>query len=98
MYSLDVSPGEDFESAKQTVGTRIRKRREKLKLSQEALAEMARVDRKHMSRIESGKVEAGFWTLNRIAIALQTTTAAFVRGLKWDPETDKYGHPKKDSD
>jgi transcriptional regulator with XRE-family HTH domain len=89
-----VSFDGDFESAKKTVGERIRRRRKKCGLSQEELAASALVDRRHMSDIETGKTEPGFWTLTRIAGVLDTTASALLKGLKWNPESDKYGRPK----
>jgi transcriptional regulator with XRE-family HTH domain len=85
----------DFESAKKVLGSRIRRRRDKLGLSQEELAALALVDRRHMSDIETGKAEPGFWTLTRICSVLDTTTPMFLRGLKWDPDSDKWGRPKE---
>ena len=87
-----VSFAGDFESAKRTVGERIRRRRKRCGLSQEALADLALISRKSMSEIETGKVQAGFWTLMRIATVLDTTAPMLLRGLRWDPESGKFGH------
>lgn len=84
----------DFESAKKTVGARIRRRREKRDWSQEELASRALINRKGISEIETGKVQAGFWTLTRIATVLDTTVPTLLRGLRWDPESDRFGRPK----
>jgi transcriptional regulator with XRE-family HTH domain len=91
-----VSFDGDFESAKKTVGERIRSRRKKCGLSQEELAASALIYRTHMSDIETGKTEPGFWTLMRIASVLDTTAPRLLTRLKWDPESDKYGRPKSD--
>jgi len=93
-----VAAGEDFESAKKIVGSRIRNRRKRRGLRQETLADLAKVDRKHMSSIETGKVEPGFWTLTRIATVLDTTPSTFLRGVKWGPDKDKYGLPTEEAE
>lgn len=58
-------------------------------MSQEDLATIAQVDRKHMSTIENGKAEPGFWTLTRIAGALETTQTQFLKGLSWTPDKER---------
>jgi transcriptional regulator with XRE-family HTH domain len=88
LYSYGVGAAEDFQEAKKLVGSRIRRRRKKLGMNQERLAELANVDRKHMSTIENGNAEPGFWTLTRIAGALGTTPTQFLRGLTWTPEEE----------
>ena len=57
----------------------------KIGLSQENLARLARVNRSHMSDIETGKTEPGVWTVIRIAGVLGTTSSQLLRGLKWTP-------------
>jgi transcriptional regulator with XRE-family HTH domain len=85
----------DFEAIKKIVGSRIRSVRKKRGISQEELAASASVDRKHMSEIETGKVQVGIWTLMRIAGVLEITAPTLLRDLKWNPESDKWGHPKE---
>jgi transcriptional regulator with XRE-family HTH domain len=80
-----VSSAGDFERFKQAVGGRIQRRRKELGLTQERLAEIAEVDRKHISSIETGKAEPGTWTVFRIAGALQTTDTLLMAGLSWVP-------------
>jgi transcriptional regulator with XRE-family HTH domain len=91
-----VSFDGDFESAKKKVGERIKRRRERRGWSQEELAARALINRKGVSEIENGKVQAGFWTLTRIATVLDTTAPMLLRGLRWDPESDRYGRPRTD--
>ena len=52
------------------VASRIRKKREKLSWSQEYLAHKAKVDRKTVSRIESGQYNAYWRTILTILAAL----------------------------
>jgi DNA-binding XRE family transcriptional regulator len=52
-------------------------------MSQEKLADLAEVDRKHMSSIETGKVEPGVLTLSRIAGVLETTVGQLMRKVTW---------------
>ena len=86
MYLFVVGSAQDFQKAKTLVGARIRRQRKKLGINQEDLATKALVDRKHMSSIENGKTETGFWTLTRIASVLETTPGKLVRGLTRDPD------------
>ena len=52
------------------VGQTIRKLRHRRKLSQEALASKAGIDRSYLSEIESGYKSAGLVVLDQIASAL----------------------------
>ncbi len=54
-------------------GKVIRKRRLKLKLSQEAFAEKAEIHRTYVSAIELGKVDIGIGVAYKIAVALNTS-------------------------
>jgi transcriptional regulator with XRE-family HTH domain len=90
-----VSSKEELKEVKSLVGERIRRRRKRLGMSQEKLAELAEVDRKHMSSIETGKAEPGVWTMSRIAGALETTTGALMRNVTWVPGEDGPGHMKR---
>ena len=51
-------------------GTAIRRRREKLGLSQEEFADQAGVHRTYISSIELGKVSVGIEVANHLALAL----------------------------
>jgi transcriptional regulator with XRE-family HTH domain len=53
------------------VGSAIRDRRRALGLSQEALADAARIDRSHMGKIERGERNVTILNLVRIATALE---------------------------
>lgn len=54
-------------------GKVVRKRRLKLKLSQEAFAEKAEIHRTYVSGIELGKVDIGIGVACKIAYALNTS-------------------------
>ena len=52
------------------IGNRIRKQRQKLRITQEKLAEMAELSVQHMSGIENGKTKFSFQSILRIANVL----------------------------
>jgi len=79
------SPEEEAKRVKRILGARISRRRDKLGLNQEELAHLAKVDRSHMSSIETGKTEPGVWTLMRIAGVLETTSGTLLKSLKSTP-------------
>jgi DNA-binding XRE family transcriptional regulator len=82
----------DAETFKKVVGGRIQARRKKLGLTQEELARLAEIDRKHMSSIETGKAEPGLWTFARIACALRMPTSELLDDLIWVPGDHGPGH------
>ena len=61
-----------MESNLESMGRRIRETRNSQQISQEALADMAGVDRSHMGFIERGKKDIRVSTLFKIARALKT--------------------------
>lgn len=56
----------------------MRARRKELALSQEALADLAGVDRSHMGKIERGERNVTLLNIERIAAALKTTPSALL--------------------
>jgi transcriptional regulator with XRE-family HTH domain len=62
---------------KQKVGTRIRELRHKSKLSQEALAYQADLDRTYMTDVENGRRNISIENLEKIIIALNITIPDF---------------------
>jgi transcriptional regulator with XRE-family HTH domain len=80
-----MSPDEEAKQVKKILGARISRRRDALGLNQEELAQLAKVDRSHMSSIETGKTEPGVWTLMRIAAVLETTSGQLLKNLKSTP-------------
>ena len=61
------------------LGGLIRKYRQKLKLSQETLAEKADIHRTYVSDIELGKVEISVTVASRIAKALNLSLSRLVK-------------------
>jgi transcriptional regulator with XRE-family HTH domain len=86
-----VGGGGDRESYKHVLGGRIRGLRKERGFSQEKFADIAEVDRKHISSIETGKAEPGSWTLMRIAGALEVSIGLLMAGLAWVPSDDGPG-------
>jgi transcriptional regulator with XRE-family HTH domain len=80
-----VSSAGDLERVKSVVGTRIRSRRLELGLNQEEVANLAELDRKHISSIETGKTVPSIWTLIRIAGALGIPSYHLIKDLAWVP-------------
>jgi DNA-binding XRE family transcriptional regulator len=76
-----VGQGGDREIIARTVGERIRQQRRQLNLTQEDVANIASLDRKHISSIETGKNVPGIHTLIRIARALQVPAEQLIEGL-----------------
>ena len=63
-----------------TLGENIRRRRESLELSQEALAHSADVDRSYLGAVERGERNITFLVLCRIARALNIDVGLLVKG------------------
>jgi transcriptional regulator with XRE-family HTH domain len=60
----------------------VRRKREKLGLSQEQFAERANVHRTYISSIELGKVSVGIEVANEVATALRMRLSDLVRGAE----------------
>lgn len=73
------------------VGERIREQRKRRGLTQERLAEVAELDRKHIGTIESGKTEPRIGTLVRIAGALDIRIEELVADLVFTPSEHSAG-------
>lgn len=63
-------------------GKVVRRRREKLGLSQEEFADKAGMHRTYISSIELGKVDAGMEMGRKIASALGTTLTHLIRNTE----------------
>jgi DNA-binding XRE family transcriptional regulator len=85
----------DAENFKSVVGGRIRSRRKELGMTQEDLAGLAEINRKHVSSIETGRADPGLWTFTRIAGALEMPVHSLVQGLTWIPSERTRGHLKQ---
>lgn len=61
------------------VGARIRELRLKMKISQEALANIAEIDRTYMTSVENGKRNISIINLEKIVKALETDFTTFFK-------------------
>jgi transcriptional regulator with XRE-family HTH domain len=59
------------------IGDRIRELRKEKNLSQEALANLAEVDRTYMTKVENGKRNVTVKIIEKIILALETDFATF---------------------
>ena len=66
-------------SFQQTFGAAVRRRRHKLRLSQEDFAEHAGIHRTYVSKIEAGKVDVGLAVAHRLAKALGTQLSKLIK-------------------
>ena len=64
---------------RQDFGMAIRRRRHKLKLSQEDFAELANIHRTYVSSIELAKVDMGIGVAYKIAKALNTPLSKLLK-------------------
>ena len=62
------------------VGNRIRGLREAKNLSQEEFADLCKINRSHMGKIERGEVNTGVATLFAITLKLKVSLAVFFEG------------------
>jgi transcriptional regulator with XRE-family HTH domain len=60
-------------------GVVVRKRRHKLRISQEEFAEKANIHRTYVSAIELGKVDIGLGVSHKIARALNTPLSTLIK-------------------
>jgi transcriptional regulator with XRE-family HTH domain len=61
------------------VGARIRELRLQMKISQEALANIAEIDRTYMTSVENGKRNISIINLEKIVKALNTDLTTFFK-------------------
>lgn len=64
------------------IGSAIRKRRERLGLSQESFAEKADIHRTYVSDIELGKVDISISILLKLCKALKTTPSKIFKNIE----------------
>lgn len=60
------------------LGLTVSARRKELKLSQEALAHLAGIDRSHMGKIERGERNVTLLNIEKISAALKTTPSVLL--------------------
>lgn len=71
-----------------TFGRVIRKRRERMELSQEAFADKAGVHRTYISSIERGKVQVSIGIAMQLANALETRLSVIWRDIEKQDQAD----------
>ena len=74
------------------VGEKIRLARVNMRLTQEELAELARLNRVTVAKYEAGKVEPGAQALSRIADALEVTVDELL-GRSDEPQQPRQATP-----
>lgn len=74
-----VSGDNDPDGTLRKIGEAIRHVRKAQRLSQEALADSARIDRSHMGRIERGERNVTLLNLKRISDALRLPMSEILR-------------------
>jgi transcriptional regulator with XRE-family HTH domain len=62
-------------------GRALRRRREKLGVSQEAFADMCRLDRTYIGGIERGERNVALVNIEKIAVALRLSVPDLFRGV-----------------
>ena len=73
-----VSDKSDVERTLMKLGDAIRAERQRLEMSQEALADAAKIGRTHMGEVERGKRNVSFLALVRIAKAMKVSPSEIV--------------------
>lgn len=74
-------PAQEKNPALKRFGTNVRAIREKRELSQEALAEIADLDRTYIGGLERGERNATLASIFRIAKALKTSVSELCEGI-----------------
>lgn len=74
------------------IGSRIRTRREELRLTRERLAEMAEVSVTFLAQIETGKKNMTTNTLYRVAVALDMSADYILFGINRYPDNTGFSH------
>ncbi|MCA3739012.1 MAG: helix-turn-helix transcriptional regulator [Phenylobacterium sp.] len=73
-----VADTSDHERALGKLGDAIRARRQALKMSQEALADAAGINRTHMGEVERGKRNISFMSVVKIAKAMDARASDLI--------------------
>lgn len=73
-----VADTSDHERALGKLGDAIRARRQALKMSQEALADAAGINRTHMGEVERGKRNISFMSVVKIARAMDARASDII--------------------
>jgi transcriptional regulator with XRE-family HTH domain len=90
---------DDFDShVKRQLGRRIKRRRQFLELSQEALAERAAIHRTQISLFEHAERMPLTSTLIKLAAALEVSVEQLVTGIDWNVAPLWVGRPEMRGD
>lgn len=73
-----VAGHSDHSGVLAALGSAVRERRRELQMSQEALADAAKIDRSHMGRIERGERNVTMLNMVRIAHALDLSLTNLI--------------------
>ena len=73
------------ETVRKKLGLAIRQVRRKRRISQEALAKRARLNRSYLTGVETGKRNPTLQTISRLAVALGVPIADFFRVRRSKP-------------
>ena len=71
-----------FKNIPKELATTIRKKRKRLNLSQEEVADRSEIDRSYINRIECGKVSLSVVVAYRIAKALNTSLSRIIKEVE----------------
>jgi len=83
VYSIiTMSPKIKLEKINEELATAFRKKRNKLRKSQEEVADKAEIDRSYFSEIECGKVSVSVGIAHRIAKALNTSLSRIMKEVE----------------
>ncbi len=74
-----MSSNAKLQKLREELATAVRRRRKKLKLSQEDIAEIAEIDRTYVSRLENGRVDISIAVAHKVAHALKTTLSQIIK-------------------
>lgn len=70
------------------IGSRIKRRREELNMTQFELNKKAKLSKKYVSRVESGKAKIKVYTLYKIADVLQISIIDLMYGVEVNSKTN----------
>lgn len=71
----------DSKAFSREIGSRVRVLRESMKISQEALADLAGLHRTYIGMVERGERQITVWSLMCICLALNTNLAEFLNNV-----------------
>ena len=82
-YIIRIMPTESkFKNISKEFAAAIRKKRKRLHLSQNEVADRSEIDRSYINRIECGKVSVSIVVAYRIAKALNTSLSRLIKEIE----------------